>query len=238
MQEIMTHPKGMLIMQPYFVAAVAGAASTPWPDGNAQRYSPPIDQSISAFVDWFTNLEAWRTEQASMLNLSAYQNKALQWAFTSFVQPQVMIHEKFLYSRDSNQWTVGRLIDDLTTRYGGIDSVLLWPTYPNIGVDSRNQYDMHRSPSFHGPSDDLAAGSERLPLERARHNCVEVRCPLSTLEASIFRAALYMLPPLAAVRFIGDRPTHHCRGTSFPQPSTCSTRCWARRTRSGTTLTC
>ena len=64
----------MLIMLP-FAAVVrdtaAEVASTPWPDGNAQRYSPPTDQSIGTFVDWFANLEAWRTQQALMLNFTA-----------------------------------------------------------------------------------------------------------------------------------------------------------------------
>ena len=34
-------------------------------------------------------------------------------------------------------WTVDRYLDDLKNRYGGIDSVLIWPTYTNIGIDDR-----------------------------------------------------------------------------------------------------
>ena len=45
---------------------------------------------------------------------------------TDFVQPQVMVHDRYLYDRASNSWTVDRFLDDLLERYGGIDSVLLW----------------------------------------------------------------------------------------------------------------
>ena len=69
----------------------------------------------------------------------------MRWARTSFVQPQVMLHDRFLYDRESNKWTVEKYLEDVRNRYGGIDSVLLWQGYPNIGVDDRNQFDMLES---------------------------------------------------------------------------------------------
>ena len=46
--------------------------------------------------------------------------------------------------RVAGKYTVDRYLDDVNKRYGGIDAVLLWPVYPNIGIDDRNQHDMHR----------------------------------------------------------------------------------------------
>jgi formylglycine-generating enzyme required for sulfatase activity len=70
---------------------------------------------------------------------------ALQWTQSSFIQPQMMVQDRYLYDPVSGKYTVDRYLDDLEKRYGGIDAVLVWSTYPNIGIDDRNQHDMVRS---------------------------------------------------------------------------------------------
>ncbi len=57
----------------------------------------------------------------------------------------MMIEDRYFYDPEKHQYTVDRYLDDLEKRYGGIDAVLLWPTYPNMGIDNRNQHDMIRS---------------------------------------------------------------------------------------------
>jgi len=53
-----------------------------------------------------------------------------------------MMEDRYLYDPVAGRYTVDRYLDDLIARFGGIDAVLLWPDYPNLGVDARNQIDM------------------------------------------------------------------------------------------------
>jgi hypothetical protein len=48
-----------------------------------------------------------------------------------------MVEERTLFDVDTNRWTVDKYLDDLQRRYGGIDGVLLWPVYPNVGIHQR-----------------------------------------------------------------------------------------------------
>ena len=56
----------------------------------------------------------------------------------------MMVEDRFFFDPVAGKYTVDRYLDDLETRYGGIDAVLVWPVYPNIGIDNRNQHDMLR----------------------------------------------------------------------------------------------
>ena len=48
-------------------------------------------------------------------------------------------------STTARNYTVDRYLDDANARYGGLDAALVWPSYPNLGVDDRNQFDMFRA---------------------------------------------------------------------------------------------
>jgi hypothetical protein len=45
---------------------------------------------------------------------------------SSLFQQQVMLHDRFLFNRSTGQWTVDKFLADVTARYGGVDTVLLW----------------------------------------------------------------------------------------------------------------
>ena len=100
--------------------------------------------------EWLAGMRAYKEEMQALLKeargnmADPYAEPALQWAQRSFIQPQMMAHDRYFYDPVTRRYTVRRYLQDLQTRYGGIDCVLIWPTYPNIGVDNRNQYDLWR----------------------------------------------------------------------------------------------
>ncbi len=96
---------------------------------------------------WLADIQHWRNERRIRIGYdgSRYDIPALKWTQSSFFQPQMMVHDRYFYDPVENRYTVDRYLDDLEKRYGGIDSVLIWPTYPNMGIDNRNQHDLIRS---------------------------------------------------------------------------------------------
>jgi iron(II)-dependent oxidoreductase len=95
---------------------------------------------------WLADITHWRNERRIRIAYdgSRYDISALKWTQSSFFQPQMMVQDRYFYDPLAHKYTVDRYLDDLEERYGGIDSVLIWPTYPNMGIDNRNQQDMIR----------------------------------------------------------------------------------------------
>jgi iron(II)-dependent oxidoreductase len=99
------------------------------------------------FANWLAGMRRERAEHRIRIGYdgSRYDVPALSWTQSSFIQPQMMVEDRYFYDPASRRYTVDRYLQDLKKRYGGIDAVLIWPTYPNLGIDDRNQLDWVRS---------------------------------------------------------------------------------------------
>ena len=106
--------------------------------------SNEVDGLCESHESWLNDIKHWRAERRIRIGYDShrYDIPALQWTQRSFIQPQMMVHDRYLYDPVARKYTVDRYLDDLQTRFGGIDAVLIWSTYPNMGIDNRNQLDM------------------------------------------------------------------------------------------------
>lgn len=123
--------------------AAAPAQDTKYPPQGQQFPGPPTKSDTA---EWLREMQRYREERRvrAGLNGKLYDRPELEWAQSSFIQPQVMVEDRYLYDPAARRYTVDRFLADLDNRYGGVDSVLLWPVYPNIGIDNRNQFDLLR----------------------------------------------------------------------------------------------
>ena len=137
----------------------AGAQDTKYAPKGQQIPSPECLTMRGAWVggytpctetthqEWLNDVTHWRTERRIRIGYddARYRMPQLLWTQSSFMQPQMMVQDRYFYDPVAGKYTVDRYLDDLEKRYGGIDAVLIWPTYPNMGIDDRNQHDMIRS---------------------------------------------------------------------------------------------
>jgi formylglycine-generating enzyme required for sulfatase activity len=106
----------------------------------------PGPNSASEQPGWLEGLKAWRKDRRTLLRYDGaqYERPELQWTQHIFSQVQLLIWDRSLYDPDKGEYTVDRFMTETESRIGPIDAVLIWPVYPNLGVDDRNQFDMLR----------------------------------------------------------------------------------------------
>ncbi|MEO5831564.1 MAG: formylglycine-generating enzyme family protein, partial [Rhodanobacter sp.] len=112
-----------------------------WPFAEIGHWKMDVDGSVD---DWIAELTDWRREHLVRIGYddSNYRRPELQWAQRNFVHAQMMVEDRYFHDPVAGRYTVDRYLDDLEARFGGIDSVLLWFVYPNIGIDDRNKTDL------------------------------------------------------------------------------------------------
>lgn len=95
---------------------------------------------------WRAQLERWRREARDRQGYDGrmYERDDLRWASSCFVVSQVWLWDELLYDWERGVFTPERLVADARERFGGFDGVVLWHSYPVIGIDDRNQWDYYR----------------------------------------------------------------------------------------------
>jgi len=74
---------------------------------------------------WLADITHWRNERRIRIGYdrSRYDLPVLKWTQSSFMQPQMMVQDRYFYDPVAGKYTVDRYLDDLEKRYGGIDAV-------------------------------------------------------------------------------------------------------------------
>jgi gamma-glutamyl hercynylcysteine S-oxide synthase len=95
---------------------------------------------------WRTEIKQWRKDRMAEFhyNGSLYDRPELAWTQRVFSQCQLLVWDRSFYDPEQRRYTVDIFLADLERRIGPIDVVLIWPVYPNLGLDDRNQFDLLR----------------------------------------------------------------------------------------------
>lgn len=77
-----------------------------------------------------------------VFDASMYARKDLRWIQKAYVMHLLMAWDKFYY--DGKQYNLKAFNERGKKLYGGDDVIGIWPTWPTLGLDQRNQFDLYR----------------------------------------------------------------------------------------------
>ena len=73
-----------------------------------------------------------------------YQRADLKWIRKAYVMHLLMAWDKDFYDGTARRFTLLDFVMRGKTLFGGDDVVCIWPTWPSLGIDQRNQFDLYR----------------------------------------------------------------------------------------------
>ncbi|MEA1886882.1 MAG: SUMF1/EgtB/PvdO family nonheme iron enzyme [Bacteroidota bacterium] len=82
-----------------------------------------------------------------------YAREDLQWIRECYLVVLQQAWDQSFYDRFEGRYNYGEQLKEYNKRFGHIDIYGIWPTWPRLGLDMRNQWDLY---------DDLPGGTEQL----------------------------------------------------------------------------
>ena len=78
------------------------------------------------------------------LDNQMYERKDLQWVRHAYVSTILMNWSKEYYNNQDGKFHINDYLAKGRLLYGGDDFLAIWPTWPTLGLDQRNQFDLFR----------------------------------------------------------------------------------------------
>ena len=102
-----------------------------------QLYPGPKEKDDAEL--WFSSLLQYREKVLQETNYTKGNYDSFPWHKTNFITTQIHPWDRYLFDQETQKYTVDKYLDRVRKLYGGLDSALVWPIYPNLGIDNRNQ---------------------------------------------------------------------------------------------------
>jgi hypothetical protein len=128
------------------------SAAEPSPRRNAHYLAGPA--AGEDWQKWLVGLRQYREtlradpprqgQAKRPLDDAVYRRADLAWMTENFVCGFLFVYDRSFWDPERREYRVGPLCDEAQRDFGGYDSVVLWPAYPRIGADGRNQFDFVR----------------------------------------------------------------------------------------------
>ena len=113
--------------------------------GSSVWYDIYIDSYLG---DWQEGLRKAFQERvlydAEEFDNQLYEREDLKWIRHSYVSHLIYGWDHLFYESEAGQYRIKNFLERGQKWYGGDDFVGIWPTWPSLGLDQRNQWDLFR----------------------------------------------------------------------------------------------
>ncbi len=90
----------------------------------------------------YERIEKYIAKQAENNQLKIQDD--LSWTHQNFVMGFAFMWDNKFWNPETGEYLVDSYCKTMEKEFGGIQSVILWHSYPNIGIDEKNQFEMLR----------------------------------------------------------------------------------------------
>lgn len=111
---------------------------------NPKNWQYDFSAYLGRSAETDAELKQLRATLRSGLNQQIFERKETAWYRQAYVEAFLFMYDISFYDRESGRYRLDEILDDGEQAFGGYDIILLWQSYPRLGIDGRNQLDFYR----------------------------------------------------------------------------------------------